>query len=99
MARQISLMVLVALLAGCGTGLEVTTTQAVEVLLLPNFAGTEGQRQVGVLPPGVTLAVKDQVLGKELAAYEIEYVDPATNARTKGYVLLGSPGLMVREKR
>jgi hypothetical protein len=85
-------------LFGCGNNLEITTAQPVEVLLLPKRVGTEGQKQVGLLPAGMTVPIKDSVLAKDGTAYEIEFIDPVSKTKVKGYVLLGSPGLKVREK-
>jgi len=85
-------------LTGCGSNLELTTTQSVDVMLLPHRLGAEGQKRVGMLPPGVTVPIKDSVLAKDGTAYEVVYVDPTSNVQIKGYVLLGSPGLQVREK-
>ncbi len=93
-----AIALLLALVGGCGSSLEVTTSQPVDVLLLPKRAGTEGQKQVGVLPAGITVAVRSSVLAKDGTAYEVEYHDPGSKAQVKGYVLLGSPGLKVREK-
>jgi len=84
--------------SGCGSSLEVTTTQVVEVVLLPRRADAEGQKKIGLLPAGVTVPIKESVLAKDGTAYEIEYVDPASKSKIKGYILLGSPGLKVREK-
>lgn len=87
-----------AVLAGCDTGLEVTTTQAVDIWLLPARAEVDGQRHVGTLPAGVTVPVESAEMLKSGTAYEVEYVDPVSKEETKGYVLLGAPGLKVREK-
>jgi hypothetical protein len=51
----------------CGNReLEVSTTRPVEILLLPERADVEGNKRVGVLPGGSTVAVKREVLGKDM---------------------------------
>ena len=87
-----------AALTGCDIGLEVTTTQAVEIWILPARAEAEGQRRVGTLPAGVTVPIESAESLKSGTAYEVEYADPVSKEKTKGYVLLGAPGLKVREK-
>jgi hypothetical protein len=78
--------------------LEVTATQPVDVLLLPKRADVEGNKKVGILQPGSTVVVKNEVLQKDMAAYEVEFVDTSSGNRVSGYVLLGSPGLQVRPR-
>lgn len=78
--------------------LEISTTQYVDVFEVPKRPGVAGNRKVGVLPPFVALPVKKEVIEKDLAAYEIDYRDPKTGGRMHGYVLLGTPGLQIREQ-
>lgn len=89
-----------AAMLGAGTigcmaeNLEVHTSGAVTVYALPARPNVPGNRSVAVLPPGVTLPVRREVLEKDLAAYEIETKD-ANGATTRGFVLLGTNGLQV----
>jgi hypothetical protein len=89
---------LVHAVVGCGSGLEVSTTAAVDVFLLPKRPGVEGNKRVAVLPAGKTIEVRREVLDKDMAAYEIEYVDPGSKEKVNGFVLLGTPGLQVRKR-
>src|SRR5437899_9820679 len=92
-------LVAVAVIACSSRELEISATEPVEILLLPNRPDVEGNKKIGVLPAGSTVAVKREILGKDLAAYEVEYVDSQSHAKVAGYVLLGSPGLQVRIRR
>jgi len=85
-------------ITACGSNLELVTTKPVDVMLLPMRVGAEGQRLVGTIPAGVTVPVKNSVLAKDGTAYEVEYRNTPSKNEIKGYVLLGSPGLTVREK-
>ena|SRR5258705_443272 len=96
--RAIAAVSLLIALAACGSSLEITTTEAVDVFLLPKRPGAEGNTRVAVLPAGFTIEVKREVLQKDMAAYEIEYVDPSSKAKVNGFVLLGAPGMQVRKR-
>ena len=96
--RLIAIAAVLLALNACGTDLELTTTQSVDVLLLPHRLGTDGQKRVGFLPSGVTVPIKDSVLAKDGTAYEVVYLAPSSKARIEGYVLLSSPGLKVRKR-
>lgn len=87
-----------SLLVACTSKVvDVVTTQPVEVFELPKHPGVEGNKQAGVLPAGIRISVKNEVLQKDMAAYEINYMDSSTGNRIKGYVILGSSGLDIQE--
>lgn len=103
--KMISIHVKIALLGLCSLWactsevVDVVTTQPVDVFELPKRPDVVGNKRIGVLPAGIRLPVKNEVLQKDMAAYEIDYIDSATGDRTKGYVILGSPGLDIQGHR
>jgi hypothetical protein len=76
-------------LVACSTKrLEITTLESVEILEKPQRSSVVGNRKLGVIPANITLPVRNEVITKDLAAYEVEYV-AENGARIRGYVLLG----------
>jgi hypothetical protein len=98
--RILTVLFGILLTAACTSKhLEIYTTGVVEVYSQPNRPEIAGNRKLGSLPPMTTLPVKDEVLGKDFAAYEIEFTGGNASVPTKGFVLLGTSGLHVREAR
>jgi hypothetical protein len=83
-------------LIGCeGTSLEIVTSSSVPVYARPGRPDRDANSVVGHLPPGVTLEVDKQILGKDYAAYKVHFEGPDGQVKN-GYVLLGTPGLDVQ---
>lgn len=86
-----------ALLVACSSeSLEIHTSAPVGVYELPIRPEASGNKLLGTLPPGAVLKVRSEVLRKDMAAYEIDY-EASSGQRLRGYVLLGSVGLDVKQ--
>lgn len=98
MSRKLIVIALFALAACSSKELELVTTEPVDVYVLPARPEVAGNRKLGELRANARVPVKHEVLQKDLAAYEVECTAPDGRS-LRGYVLLGSMGLEVREAR
>jgi len=98
MMRFIVILFAICTFACSTTLLEISTTQPVAVYATPARPGVEGNRKVGEIPANITLPVKREILGKDFAAYEVEYL-PQDGPAVHGYVLLGSDGVKVNRRQ
>jgi len=94
MMRLILILFAVCTYACSSGSLEIATTQPVVVYSSPARPGVEGNHRVGEIPANIILPVKREILGKDFAAYEVEYL-PKTGPAVRGYVILGSDGMKV----
>jgi hypothetical protein len=95
-ARSAALLLIAFAASGCAeTDLEAHTTAAVSIYSQPNRLHIAGNEVVGTIPPNVTLRVRREKIMKDYAAYEVEYKETNGHA-LKGYVLLGTDGLVIR---
>jgi hypothetical protein len=94
--RSTALLLLAFAASGCaGTDLEAHTIAAVSIYSQPNRPHVAGNEVIGTIPPNVTLRVRREKIMKGYAAYEVEYKETNGHA-LKGYVLLGTDGLVIR---